>query len=285
MTQLILYGESLMKDCNIQKKTKMGLEALTSLYEQMEAAESLVLKNLLATELNAYLTLSLTFVEYGKVHMDYINLMHANFEQFAELLQKSSEQFNESVEKQREQRRQWPKMPEDQDKWLASLQEFQNVMLESEMVSLNRFKKICHGMYDTLQAQYDIFNNFSDWYLFVIGRDDRDWSKMFGDLGKVAATYAVEAIPSVSEVVSIFSAAMDLADVVDKYDHSVPDYSETDAQLAAIEKHIQAIEELTQQLKQHTETCRAGLEAEKNPLEEYDDIPKNPPPPETKTSE
>lgn len=274
-----------MKDRDIQKKGKIGLEAITSLYEQMEAAQSSVLKDLLATEINAYLTLSVTFVEYVTVQMEYINLMHANFEQFVELLQKSSEQLHESVEQHREQRRQWLEVSGDQGEWLAPLLKFENIMFESKMVSLKRFKEICHGMYDAQQIQYAIFNNFSECYLFVIGRDDRDWSKMFVDLGKVTAKHTAEVIPVVSEVLSIHSAAMDLIDVADQYDHSVPDYSDTDAQLAAIEKHIQVIEELTQQLKQHTEVLRAGLEAGMNPLEEYDDIPKDPPPPETKTSE
>ena len=261
--------ETIMKDQDIQKKSKIGLEAITSLYEQMEAAQSLVLKNLLATEINAYLTLSMTFVEYVNVQMEYINLMHASFEQFEELFQKSSEQFKESVKQQGEQRRQWMEMSADQGEWLAPLLKFEDIMLVSKMDSLSRLNEACHGIYDAQQIQYDIFNNFSECYLFVIGRDDRDWSKMFFDLGKVAAKHTAEAIPAIAEVLNIANIATDLIDVVDQYDHSVPDYSETDAQLAAIEKHIQVIEELTQQLKQYTEILKAGLEAGINPLENF----------------
>lgn len=274
-----------MKDHNLQKTSEKGLEAITALYKQMETAQSLMLKNLLATEINAYITLSNAFVEYVKVQIEYSELLDDEFAEFGELLINRSEQFHEFAEQRREQKKQGLKMSEDQSKSLETCQKLEIMLYKSIIDSIKRSKEIYNRMFDVQQIQYDIFENFSEWYLFVIGRDDRDWSKMFGDLGKATAEHAVGTIPVVSEAASIISAAMDLIDIVDKYDHAVPDYSEADVQLAAIEKHIQAIEELTQHLKQYTERLKAGLEAGLEPHEECGDTLEAPTPPETKASE
>ena len=247
-----------MEDCDIQKKT----EAITELYKQMETAQSLTLKNLLATEINAYITLSDVFIEYVKVHTKYMELLDDEFVKFGELIEKQSEQSQEFLKQWQEQKEQRLKISEDLDEWTDSLQVLENISIRSELDSLRRCKEISHSMFAAKQIQYSIFKNFCDWYLFVIGRDDRDWGKLFGELGKFAAKHVVEAIPAISEAVGITNAAMELIDVVDKYDHIVPDYCETDGQLAAIEKHIQVIEELTQHLNEYTERLKAGLKVD-----------------------
>lgn len=182
-----------MKDHDIQKKSEKGLEAITALYKQMETAQSLMLKNLLTTEINAYITLSNAFVEYVKIQTKYSELLDDEFVEFGKLLENRSEQFREFAEQRREQKKQWLEMSEDQGELLETCQKLETMMLKSMIDSFKRSKEIYHRMFDAKQIQYGIFENFSEWYLFVIGRDDRDWSKMFDALGKVTTKYAVEA--------------------------------------------------------------------------------------------
>lgn len=211
-----------MKDRDIQKKVKKGQATIATLGKRLEAAQSLALRTLLATEINAYGTLVQVYAEYAEAQLAYLDHLNDRFKENAELVKRIANPD--------------PRLIRQQNSALA----------------------ILTGIHASQQIQCDNFDNFTNWYLFVLGPDDRDWGKMFSALGITVAEQAIGAVvpPVITSALSLIAG---LVGIPKKLGPQVPDYSKTDKQLADIENHIRAIEELTQHLQQYTEGLRESL--------------------------